>query len=352
MSGKRPYVTQKDVARLANVSQSAVAAALGGTSKIRVSEETRQRVLQAAAQLNYTPNQSASITRSGRSRQVALLVLGTLLQTVFHRLRRLAICLEERGLRVVPFDLQWMNRTLEQAWDEALAARAEGIILSSSFGTIHPPMHRRLLNSPVPVVSLCGPSIPGIPLIAPDFRSAFRELTSELIRRKRRRLAFLKRYRKEDPIRQIDWKRAERTLGFLDAVQDAGLKESAILHEVWNHHPEHPLNEHDLGALGLEELLAKGPPPDALVCANDNFALGVLTAARRHGVDIPRQMAVTGCDGEEWTRYGALPITTISQPSNELAERAAEVMSTLLQGGTAPEEPVLLPCEICWRESS
>lgn len=351
-SSKVSYVTQKDVARLANVSQAAVAAALGRTDKVRVGEKTREKILQAAARLNYTPNQSASVTRSGRTKQVALIVSGTMLQTVFLRLRYLANFLAEKEFTVIPHELEWTKRSLEQAWDEALAARAEGIVLSSSFGRILPAMHKRLLNSPVPVVSLCGPGIPGIPLIAPDLRKAFRELTTQLLRSGRKKLTFMRRYRERDPIEQIEWKREERTSGFLDAVKEFKAEKHCQIFEV--HRDAASTNEHQLGEKGLAELLKKsaGKPPEVIICANDNIALGVVSQARRQGIDIPRQMEITGCDGEEWTGYGAMPITTIVQPAKALAQKAAEIIIERLGGTTQTMDPILLPCEIRWRESS
>jgi len=100
----------------------------------------------------------------------------------------------------------------------------------------------------------------------------------------------------------------------------------------------------------LKESASK--PPEVVICANDNIALGVAPQARRQGINIPRQMEITGCDGEEWTGYGALPITTIVQPAKALAQKAAEIIIERLSGATQSIDPMLLPCEIRWRESS
>lgn len=351
--GKSSYVTQKDVARLANVSQAAVAAALGRTDKVRVGKKTREKILKAAERLNYTPNQSASVTRSGRTKQVALLVSGTQLQTVFARFRYLANFLAEHGFTVIPYELTWMNRSLEQAWDDALAARAEGIVLSSSFGRIYPEMHKRLLSSPVPVVSLCGPGIPGIPLVSPDLRQAFYDLTAHLLRSGRKKVTFLRRYRERDPIEQIGWKQQARTNGFLDAVKDFGSEKACEVFEVRKEVNDGGINEHQLGEKGLATLLRErlGKLPNVLLCANDNLALGVVSEARRQGLQIPREFEITGCDGEDWTGYGALPLTTIIQPAKELARKASEILVERLGGATGGEDSTLVPCEICWRES-
>lgn len=347
------YPTQNDVARLAQVSQTAVAAALGGTTKVRISDKTREKILKAAAQLRYMPHRNASVTRSGRTGQVALIVHGTGLQTVSHRCRSLANALRKEGLDVVFFQLDWMNRTLEEAWDEALSARVEGVVLSSSFGSIAPEMYKKLIDSPVPVVSLCGPGISGIPLIAPDFRKAFYDVTRYLLESGRRRLLFMKRYRKPDPISQIEWKRSERVHGFLDAVNEFEVAKQCEVFEVWSRQSL-ASTVHDLGCQGLADALDRpgAEVPEGLICYNDDFALGALTEAMRRGIEVPGQMAITGCDGERWTGYGATPLTTIAQPEKELGERASECLIAMIGGESPKEEAILIPCELHRRASS
>jgi len=352
---KYPYVTQNDIARLANVSQSAVGAALGRTTgnKIRISPETREKVLRAADQLNYMPNRAASITRSGRTREVSIIISGTMLQTSFLRLKHLAHALAAKGFSVTPQELQWTGHSLEQAWDEALAARAEGIVLASSFGIMQPSLHRKLLNSPVPVISLCGPAVQGIPLVAPDLGAAFHEITQQLLQTGRRRLFYAMRFRQPDAIEQIGWKRTERRDGFLRAVNDFDAQSSCEVVEVFNDQPSSSENEHRLGMIAVNEVLRRtsGQPPDAILCANDNFAHGALTAAHQAGINIPQQMEITGCDGEAWTGFGATPITTIEQPTEALSQKAADLLLKMLDGQTVTESHFHLPCEIRWRAS-
>jgi len=350
---KNSFVTQKDIARLANVSQSAVAATLGQSDKIRVSEQTRARILKAVSQLNYTPNRFASITRSGRSHNIAVLAYGTMLQSVFHRLRHLALLLKEHGFAAVPHELEWTNCTLDQGWDEALAARSEGIILASSFGVIPPSVHRKILNSPVPTISMCGPVIAGIPLLAPDLRTSFRELTGRLLQSGLRDLVLLKSRGREDAGTHVDWKRAVRVEGFLDAAREYGAEKSCSIVEVEQNETDRPTLEHELGEKGLARILEGrgGHPPQAVVCFNDNFALGVVSESIRRGVKIPKEMAVTGCDGEDWTGYGAIPITTIIQPAEAIARKTFELLMAMLAGETPIEEQTMLPCEITWRTS-
>jgi DNA-binding LacI/PurR family transcriptional regulator len=258
----------------------------------------------------------------------------------------------QKGLSTVSHELEWTNRTLEQAWDEVLASRAEGIILSSSFGSISTSATRKLLKSPVPTISLYGPDISSIPLLAPDLRAAFRELTSHLIQSGRRNLVFLKSSYLQESETRTNWKGAERRAGFLDAVRENEVEETCSVVELEREVLETTV-EHHLGIQGLAEILTRsgGQPPDAVICINDNFALGVISEAVRLKIDVPGQMAVTGCDGEDWTGFGALPITTIVQPSEALARSASELLLAMLEGKSPAAARTFLPCEIVWRAS-
>ena len=66
--------------------------------------------------------------------------------------------------------------------------------------------------------------------------------------------------------------------------------------------------------------------PDAIVCANDEIAMGVLEAARAAGIAIPDDLAVTGWDDIPAARHLAPPLTTVRQPMLDLGRRAAELL--------------------------
>ncbi len=352
----KPYVTQKDIARLAKVSQSSVAAALGRTDKIRVSEETRARVLKAAAQLNYSPNLSASVTRSGRSRLITIIDNAATSQSSYFRMKTLARLFGVHGFSVKPLELQWLaNGSVESAWEEALAARSEAVILSSSLGRISQGAFRRVINSPVPVISICGPQVQGIGLVGPDLREAFARLTRRLIAEGRRRLAILI-LKEHEPTEHpgttgVAWKREQRMAGWNDVLNERHPGVTMETIEFWGGH--HCTDEYQVGMQALEYTLGRGTPmPDAIVCFNDNLALGVITGAVQRGVRVPEELAVTGCDGEGWTGYGPIPITTIVQPSEAIAQKGVEMTIAALEGNPLPPDPLFLPCELLWRTST
>jgi len=101
-----------------------------------------------------------------------------------------------------------------------------------------------------------------------------------------------------------------------------------------------------------EALVASSDPlPQAVVCANDQSALGVLDAFVAHGVDVPGRVAVTGFDGIEAGRFSTPRLTTVRQPMNDLGRVAVRTIVTRLTDPTAPPQRVTLPVEVLLRES-
>jgi LacI family transcriptional regulator len=90
--------------------------------------------------------------------------------------------------------------------------------------------------------------------------------------------------------------------------------------------------------------------PRAIVCANDQTALGVIHALARRGIDIPGDVAVTGFDDVPVARHLHPPLTTVRQPIRELGATAFEVLySRISAGGGEPD--VMLPVRLMVRES-
>lgn len=82
----------------------------------------------------------------------------------------------------------------------------------------------------------------------------------------------------------------------------------------------------ECGLKGFEELLAEGALPRAVVCANDNIAVGVLSAAEKHGFHAPRDFLVTGFDDLDKSRYYDPKISTVSHIREELGHTAMEML--------------------------
>ena len=89
---------------------------------------------------------------------------------------------------------------------------------------------------------------------------------------------------------------------------------------------------------------------EAVVCANDNFAIGVMRALQMRGIQVPQQVAVTGFDDQYYATCVMPAISTVSLEFYEYGRQAAETLLTLLNGGDAPQT-VRIPLKLLIRES-
>jgi DNA-binding LacI/PurR family transcriptional regulator/serine phosphatase RsbU (regulator of sigma subunit) len=89
---------------------------------------------------------------------------------------------------------------------------------------------------------------------------------------------------------------------------------------------------------------------DAIACANDAMAFGVIEALLARGIDVPTQVAVVGFDDVDLARYYDPPLTTARQPLRDLGRTALEVLIEQLEPGATPQCKVL-PSQLVVRES-
>jgi LacI family transcriptional regulator len=153
-----------------------------------------------------------------------------------------------------------------------------------------------------------------------------------------------------------------KTLGYLSGYSDSPdsqarlqtLKaEAEAAGTVLHSGPQWQGNYYAAGAAVVAERLmaADTPLPRAIVCANDQTALGVIYALRRCGVDVPGQVAVTGFDDIPMARHMHPQLTSVRQPIGELGETAFEVLYSMVSREEPAERDISLPTRLMCRES-
>lgn len=172
--------------------------------------------------------------------------------------------------------------------------------------TVGDDLIRQLIDTGLPLVLLARQPIDEVDSITAENRRSARELADHLLSHGYRQLTFL-----GDPDESPDV--VGRYAGFADALADAGLPVPA---------PVPCAFDLDAGHAGGSRLLRSRSRPQAVVCANDEVALGVLTAARERGLRVPEDLAVTGWDDVLAARFAGL--TTVRQPMRELGATAAQ----------------------------
>ncbi|MEZ0164233.1 LacI family DNA-binding transcriptional regulator [Kineococcus sp. LSe6-4] len=136
---------------------------------------------------------------------------------------------------------------------------------------------------------------------------------------------------------------AERQRGLFAALDAVGLDRAAVPHVRGDF-------RRDTAEAAVTELLARRVPR-ALVCANDQSALGAMDALGRRGLSVPGDVYVTGFDGLDVGRFTQPPLTTVAQPMAELGRAAVRAVVARLADPAAAPLSARLPVEVLLRES-
>ena len=106
----------------------------------------------------------------------------------------------------------------------------------------------------------------------------------------------------------------------------------------------------DNGASALDHLLSRPKPPTAILCGNDVLAIGALRAARARGLNVPKDLSITGFDDIELAQVAVPPLTTVHVPDAEMGRAAAQLLLGMVKG-EAMAETVALKTTLRIRQS-
>jgi len=337
-----------DVARMAGVSIASVSRVLNGQRNPR--QETRDRVLAAVAELGFAPD-GAARALSARLKEV----VGVIVRRPWRLDADEDMFADEaeslqypdlinRGIEAAAlrrgFDLlirsvgitehDPASRTL------ALARKSDGLILHDR--VLEPDQLARLSRQ-LPIVMLAGYGTETTANVHGDNRSGMQALARHLLDdHGYRTLAYLGGYADSpDNIERREVLAAEAAAA--GATLETGPQWQGSYFA-------------SAGAKVIEQLLAAGRAlPRAIVCANDQTALGVMSALRDHAVAVPEQVAVTGFDDVPLARHLHTTLTTVRQPIREMGATAFEVLYSMINGERPPDRDIVLPTKLICRES-
>ena len=327
----------KDVAEHANVSIKTVSNVVNGY--IHVSEDTRERVQFAIAELGYRPNISARSLRGARSGLIAL-VLPELTEYSAELASWIQDYVEEAGFTLL----------IEQTRGEAARERValEGIRRHLVDGLIYSPLalggrEVAARRDTTPLV-LLGERVFGGPVdhVTVNNVKAAEDAVAHLVSIGRTRIAAIGHIHSRG-----SYTSRFRLEGYRAALRKAGITPTSEL--VWRV----PSWRRTDGADAARSLLASPKPPDAIFAFNDLLAIGALQVLRRAGVRIPDDIAVVGFDDIEEGKFAAPSLSTVAPDRHAMAMRAVERLVGRIRGtlDAAPLE-TLVSHHFIPRESS
>ncbi|MEY3419580.1 MAG: hypothetical protein RJA46_1351 [Pseudomonadota bacterium] len=295
IEGMKNNITSIDVARLAQVSQSAVSRTF--TPGASVAEATRAKVMEAALRLNYRPNAHARSLITGKSRIIGLVL--SYLENLFYpaALQRLSERLQKDGYHVLLFINQTSNA--DDLVTEILQYHVDGIILAAT--TLSSDLARSCADANIPVVlfnRVMGNSgsnnLQSVSSVRSDNLAGGKEIANFLVKSGHKRIAYIAGNEESST-------NLERERGFREGLADHGA-------HIWGRATGN--YEFAQARLATLELFKPGHEhPDAIFVASDHMAFSVMDTLRYEL---------------------AYDLTTFNQPLDEMVEATASLLQERL----------------------
>jgi LacI family transcriptional regulator len=318
-----------DVAERAGVSIATVSRVLRGTAP--VADATRHRVLAAADELRWRPSRLARAFVEQLHGAVGI---------VFPDLggpyySRVIAGFEEKAAerRSAVLILATHGRANADELVTDLADRVDGLVVMGR--TVSDEVVTSLTRGDLPIVLLARAPVGNVAAVRSANVAPADALAQHVLSHGRRHIVYV-----GDPERSPDVN--ERWRGVRRALHRAGRDVSHALVTSDGLDVEHG---HKAGL----ELFAIGRDVDAVMCANDEVAAGVVRAVTSYGLRVPDDIVVTGWDDTPMAARLHPPLTTVRQPMHELGARAATALFERIEGGVASS--VVLRTSVVVRES-
>jgi LacI family transcriptional regulator len=354
-------ITHKKVAEHLGISPKTVANILSSSAGYRYSEETRKRVLEAAEQLGYRRNRLSRSLRRGRSNLIGIINFGASAEIAQKVQSKLPCVINAEGFDYLSVDLNWHGGDVERVIDEMIQARVEGVVISHMVETFGSHYTEMLARAGIPAVTIYGSEKLNIPLIADDARSAYYAMTRHLQSVGHRRLMLLTGISdSRPPITRVE--------GFRLAMQD--FAETKAFHEAdffaSNRLPWGGVNggiilHLDISRFGYlntfafhhaaKRIFAMDAPPNAILCFNDQGALGVFTAAFEAGLRVPADIAITGGDNDLFGEFPLYALTTVEKDLEGACAAAVELLIARIRKQKTVVENRIFPSTLVLRKS-
>jgi LacI family transcriptional regulator len=303
--------TIKDVSKAAQVSTKTVSRVLN--NEPYVSPETRARVERAIADLRFSPSAAARILAGGASNQVALLYDNHSPHYIHQIQTGVWARCTEQGVRLLAQPMDVASPMLAKEVGELIdQTRVDGVILSSPV-TDAVVVLEALEARGVPYVRISPGTDHGRSAsVTMDDVQAADDMTSHLIALGHRRIGFIVGHVNHTASGQ-------RLFGYRRALDRA-----EIPFEPRYVRP----GDFDFasGEAAADVLLDLARPPTAIFASNDDMAAGVLTVAHRRGLGLPRDLSVAGFDDTALASQLWPPLTTVRQPTRDLAYAATSLL--------------------------
>lgn len=321
----------KTVAAAAGVSVATISRAL--QSPDRLAPDTLAHVRRVIADLGYTPNAQARNLRTAKTKLVIALVPDISNPFFSEVIRGIEQVSHRHGYAVLLGDTQ-NDPVREQHYADLVSSRrADGLI------TLLPHIPIVTGQGRLPIINACEyAGNETVTCVMTDNIAGAYAAVNYLLMLGHRHIALLNGPA-DSPLSR------DRALGYQQALIAAGIDTSASLETDGEFSSA-------AGAAAVDSLIARGERFTGLFCANDEIALGAISALRAHGRRVPDDVSVVGFDDIRFARYFDPPLTTVAQPMSEIGQEAMRLLLTILDGSAAPPHRRILNSQLVIRGSA
>ena len=300
-----------DVARLAGVSHQTVSRVLNGHP--HVSAKTRADVLAAIRDLGYRPNAAARTLATGRTNALGVISVDNTLYGPSSMLYGLEQAAPPDYLVAIARLDTFDRHLLHQAVERFLGQAVEGlIVVAPQTAAVEALIN---LNTEIPLVAIkCGTGAP-LPSVAIDNAAGAARATQYLLDLGHETVHHL-----GGPLTWLDAQ--ERVQGWRETLKAAGARVPELVSGDWSARSGYEIG-HRLAAM---------PEVTAVLCGNDQMALGLLRALAERGRHIPGDVSVVGFDDIPEAAFFPPPLTTVRQDFGELGRRAMHLLMDRISG--------------------
>ena len=333
--------TAQDVATMAGVSPTTVSFVLNNVEGMRISKETRERVLEAAKSLNYHPDSSAQKMARGKTSVIGLvlrqnpekayadLFLPDVMQGISSVIRE-----NDYKLLFIPLPPEDKEKSYLKLINER---HVDGLIVSGPTEDDQELIEAH--NDGAKIVLMSKVRNCKIPYIDIDNQKGAESAVNHLISLGHERIAVIS----NTSINYASSK--DRIEGYQNALAKHNLPFDEKLVFYGDRTPES-------GYHAMKELLSIKPLPTAVFIASDTVALGALNALYENGIRVPEEIAIVGFDDIALARYVIPPLTTVHLPAYSLGLGAASMLIQQLNNDFSESNEIILQTRLIVRESS
>lgn len=305
-------ITFKDVARLAGVSTQTVSRVINGSPS--VTDSTRDRVNKAIASLGYIPNKNAQILSRNQSNVLGIISLDISLH---------GVALTTNGIRKTAKTLGYATafsvsesinyESVKQSVHELLSQKVDGIVINIPLDAKTAELiHNQYPNSSLIFIEVSPEA--NVNVIYNENQIGAKLAAQHLLQQDRKKFLLItgNDASTASQIRLNTW---------LNTLEQANANIVKIYKGDWTTAS---------GYLAITQAIASKQIFDAILCANDQMALGALCALNEAGIHIPKQVSVIGFDDTQDSGYFTPPLTTIRQNFEKIGEAAVVQLVKLI----------------------